>query len=38
MGFRYSISHAVDLLGVKGVRVRVCSGIVREDYGWLRRF
>jgi hypothetical protein len=27
LGFRNSISHAVDLLGAKGVRVRVCSGL-----------
>jgi hypothetical protein len=37
LGFRYSISHAVDLLGVKGVRVRVCFSVVREFYGWLWR-
>jgi hypothetical protein len=31
--FRNPLSIASVVLGLKGVRVRVCSGIVTDDYG-----
>jgi hypothetical protein len=38
LGFRNPTSRASGVLGVKGVRVRVCLAVVGEHGGWLRPF